>query len=266
MRAPAVDPMPASDPARGSAATPSPPVPAAPVPARAGWRDLLARTEGRLLATGLAMALGIAAAVGIGLMLAPADTMNFAAVIGLNLVIGRAAGMSFGYASGLGHFEVIVCNLVVETAQVLVVYPLFVLGWQELIDTRRIAPLLDRLRATAESGHGGVRRWGIVGLFVFVFMPFWMTGPVVGAIIGFLLGLRPALNLAVVLSATTLAVIAYATVLQQVDAWAARVHPYAVFAVIVALALLAWAVARWLGRTPGNGRRAATGEGGRAGD
>jgi uncharacterized membrane protein len=198
-----------------------------------------------LLAVGLAMSLGIAAAVGIGLMFAPQATLNYAAVVGLNLVIGRAAGMSFGYASGLGHFEVIVCNLFVETAQVLVVYPLFVLGWQQLIDTRRIAPMLQRLHGVATTGEGRVRGYGIVGLFVFVFMPFWMTGPVVGAIIGFLLGMRPALTLTIVLSATALAVIAYATFLQQVDAWASAVHPYAVFAVIVALALAVWLLRRW---------------------
>jgi len=222
--------------------TPSPP----PAPTSAPWHQLLAQTEGRLLAVGLAMALGLTGAVGIGLMLAPAATPHYAAVIGLNLVVGRAAGMSYGMASGLGTLEVILCNLVVETAQVLVIYPLFVLGWQQLIDTRRVAPVLDRLRATAESHHGRVRRFGILGLFVFVFMPFWMTGPVVGAIIGFLLGLRPALILATVLSSTALAVVIYARFLEQADAWMAAIHPYAVFAVIVAIALLAWLVQRWL--------------------
>ena len=97
-----------------------------------------------------------------------------------------------------------------------------------------------------------MRRYGIAGLFVFVFMPFWMTGPVVGAIIGFLIGLRPAVNLAVVLSATGLAIVIYA----RLDAWASAVHPYAVFALIVALALLAWLARRWWrrhGPPPGPG-------------
>lgn len=225
-----------------------PPPSAATEPA--GWRVLLARTEGRLLAVGLALTAAIAAGVGVGLMLAPAPTLNYAAVIGLNVVIGRGAGMSFGIASGLAPLEVILCNLAVETAQVLVLYPLFVLAWQQLIDTRRLLPHLEPLRAAAESGHGRVRRFGIVGLFVFVFMPFWMTGPVVGAIIGFLLGLRTAVILATVLSATALAIVAYARLFEQVDAWTSVVHPYAVFAIIVALAAAAWVVQRWLRRTP----------------
>jgi uncharacterized membrane protein len=233
-----------------------PPWPAAPAaatrpaaaPPAAGWRLLLDRTEGRLLVFGLALTLAIAVAVGVGLMVAPKATLVYAAVVGLNVVVGRGAGMSFGIASGMAPLEVIVCNLVVETAQVLVVYPLFVLGWQQLIDTRRIAPQLARLRAAAESGHGGVRRFGIAGLFVFVLMPFWMTGPVVGAIIGFLLGLRTAVNLGVVLSATALAIVAYARLFEHIDAWATVLHPYAVFAVFVALAALAWLVRKWLAR------------------
>ncbi len=228
-------------------AAPDPAAPAA-TPPTPHWRQLLTGTEGRLLATGLVMAIAISAAVGIGLMMAPAATLDFAAVIGLNLVIGRAAGMSYGLASGLGALDVVLCNLLVETAQVLVLYPLFVLGWRQLIDTRRLQPLLDRLHAAAESGRAGVRRFGIAGLFIFVFMPFWMTGPVVGAIIGFLLGLRTAVNLAVVLSATGLAILVYAQFLEQVDAWATAAHPYAVFIVIVALAVVAWAVRRWLRR------------------
>jgi uncharacterized membrane protein len=212
----------------------------------AGWRVLLASTEGRLLAVGLSIALAMSAAVGVGLMMAPEATMDFAAVIGLNLVIGRAAGMSYGFASGLGHFDVVLCNLLVETAQVLVIYPLFVLGWRELIDTRRIAPALDRLRAAAESGRRGVRRFGIAGLFLFVFLPFWMTGPVVGAIIGFLLGMRTALLLTTVLSATALAILVYARFLAQMERFATAAHPYAVFAVIVALGVLAWLLQRWL--------------------
>lgn len=228
--------------------------PTGPTPARTGpppgWRALLARTEGRLLAVGLALTAAMAAGIGIGLMLAPAATLDHAAVIGLNVVIGRAAGMSFGIASGLAPLELIVLNLAVEAAQVLVVFPLFVLGWRHLIDIRRIAPQLERLRAAAESGQGRVRRFGLLGLFVFVFMPFWMTGPVVGAILGFLLGLRTAVNLAVVLSATALAIVLYARLFEQIDAWTAVLHPYAVFVVIVALAAVAWMVRRWLARTP----------------
>jgi uncharacterized membrane protein len=221
-------------------------------------RSLLASVEGRLLVIGLCGVAGLSVAVGVGLMLAPAETVHYAAVIGLNLVIGRAAGMSYGFASGLGPVELVVCNLLVETTQVLVVYPLFVLAWNQLIDTRRLQPALDRLRGAAESGRHHLRGWGMAGLFVFVFMPFWMTGPVVGAVIGYLLGLRTAVTLGVVLSATVVAVVLYARFLERLDAWASAAHPYAVFALILAVAALVVLVRRWTARPRGAAARPET--------
>ncbi|HSQ71008.1 MAG TPA: small multi-drug export protein [Rubrivivax sp.] len=210
-----------------------------------GWRQLLDSIESRILVFGLAMVLAIVLAAGVGLILAPVTTLHYAAIIGLNLVIGWGGGVSYGLASGLGLFEVVLCNLVADSLQVLVVFPLFVLGWRQLIDIRRLAPILQRLRAAAESQQDAVRRFGIAGLFLFVLVPFWMTGPLVGAVIGFLIGLHPVVNLAVVLSATGLAIFLYALFLEPLNAWASAVHPYAVFAVIVVLALLAWLARRW---------------------
>ena len=203
---------------------------------------LLSTIEGRLLAVGLALAALMLLALGIGWQLAPDHVVSYAAMTGLNLVIGRAAGMSFGYASGLGHARVIPLNVLVETIQVLVVYPLFALSWRQLVQLPRLEPLFTRLRAAAEFRGGAVRRFGIVGLFVFVFVPFWMTGPVVGAIIGFLIGLRPWVNLAVVLLATYVAIGAWGLLLNELSDWAAAVNRYAPFALVGAIVSIAAAM------------------------
>jgi uncharacterized membrane protein len=209
------------------------------------WRVVIASTEGRLLAAGVALALALAAAIGVGLVVAPDLTMKLATVIGLSLVIGIAAGISYGFAAGLAAPEVMACNVLVESLQVLVVYPLFLLAWRQLIDVGRMSPMLGRLRAAAQARQGAIRRWGIVGLFAFVFVPFWMTGPVVGAIIGFLLGMSHALILGIVLSASVLGVVAYAALFGHLNAWAAAsMHPYAVFGSVVALGAAAWLVRR----------------------
>ena len=88
--------------------------------------------------------------------------------------------MSFGYASGLDHAQVIPLNILVETIQVLVVYPLFALSWRQLIKLSTLQPFVTRMHRAAECRGGAVRRFSIVGRFVFLFVPFWMAGPVVG--------------------------------------------------------------------------------------
>jgi hypothetical protein len=80
-----------------------------------------------------------------------------------------------------------------------------------------------------------------------VLVPFWMTGPVVGAIIGFLIGLRPWVNLVVVLVSTYAAIGVWGLLLNELNVWAATVNRFAPFALVIAIVLIAVAM-RLLGR------------------
>ncbi len=218
--------------------------------------SVFATPEGRLLGVGLALTGLMLLAFGIGWHLFPDRILPYAIMTGLNLIIGREAGMSFGYASGFGHAQVVPLNILIETIQVLVIYPLFVLSTRHLIQWRVLEPFMTRIQRAADTRGGAVRHFGIAGLFVFVFMPFWMTGPVVGAIIGFLIGLRPWVNLSVVLVSTYIAIGAWALLLNELNAWAADVNRFAPYALFVAIVLIAVAM-NLLGRhrrgTPGEG-------------
>lgn len=177
----------------------------------------------------------------------PDAVLVYAAMTGLNLIIGRAAGMSFGYASGLGHAQVVPLNMLVESAQVLVVYPLFALSWNQLITLRRLKPYFARVHQHAIAHRAMVHRFGIAGLFFFVFVPFWMTGPVVGAIIGFLIGLRPWVIVTVVLVSTYVAIGMWALLLNELSGWAETVNRFAPYVLVLALVLVAL-VLHWLHR------------------
>lgn len=208
---------------------------------------LFANPEGRMLGLGLALTgLGLLA-FGIGWHLYPDGILPYAIMTGLNLIIGREAGMSFGYASGFGHSQVVPLNILIETIQVLVIYPLFVQSTRHLVKLRVLQPFITRIHRAADSGGGMVRRFGIAGLFVFVFVPFWMTGPVVGAIIGFLIGLRPWVNVAVVLVSTYIAIGIWALLLNELNVWASTVNRFAPYVLFVAIVAIAGAL-KWLVR------------------
>jgi len=201
-----------------------------------------ASTEGRFLVLGLALTALMFLAFGVAWHLYPDKVLPYVVMTGLNLIIGREAGMSFGYASGFGHAQVAPFNILVETIQVLVVYPLFVLSSRHLIQLRILQPYITRIQEAAESRGGVVRHFGIAGLFIFVFAPFWMTGPVVGAIIGFLIGLRPLVNIFVVLTATYIAIGIWALLLNELNIWAAAVNQFAPWALLLAIVLIAVAM------------------------
>lgn len=197
------------------------------------------RAEAHMLRIGLSLGVLMVVALGIGWVFLPELTLTFTAMTGLNWLIGRAAGMSFGYASNLSHATVIPANMVIETIQVLLVYPLFVLSVENLLDLPRLRPIVNKLRETAESRRGAVSNFGIAGLFIFVFMPFWMTGPAVGSIIGFLIGIRPWVNLAIVLSSTYVAICLWGLLLNELNEWASAFGHLAPFALVLAIILLA---------------------------
>lgn len=205
----------------------------------AARNEILHTDEARILGVGVFLTLFVVVALGIGWLVNPDLAARFAAMTGLNLTVGRAAGMSFGYASGLHHPAVITSNVLVETIQVLVVYPLFVLSWKNLVDARHMQRFLVSMRRSAEANQSRVARYGMIGLFAFVFLPFWMTGPVVGSIIGFLIGLKARHNLPIVLSATYAAVAIWAVFFERMNQWLADYGRYAAFGLVLVVAIAA---------------------------
>jgi uncharacterized membrane protein len=194
--------------------------------------------EGLILRLGLVLAVLYLVALVASWLVIPEHAPVLGAMTALNLVVGRAAGMSFAYAAGLDHAVVVPANMLVESIQVLLVYPLFVLSWRHLLEIRSLNRFMNRMHNTAEAHRPFIRSYGVLGLFVFVFIPFWMTGPVVGSILGFLMGLRPWINITVVLGATYVAIATWAVLLHGLRGWAATYNQYAPFGLAAALVLI----------------------------
>lgn len=173
--------------------------------------------------------------LGMKLLFSPEASQVLIGMTATQIMFGRAAGMAFGYSLGLGHSTVITVSMVIETILVLIFYPLFVFSWQHLLTIKWLKNIFERTRKTAESRKGFVKKYGIMGLFVFVWFPFWMTGPVVGCVIGFLIGLRTWVNMTAVLAGTYLAIFGWAFFLRQVHE---QVASYSSYAAMVLLALL----------------------------
>ncbi len=86
---------------------------------------------------------------------------------------------------------------------------------------------MHRIEEAAETNEAKIHRYGIPGLLLFVCIPFWMTGPVVGSVIGFFLGLRPWVNMFVVLFGTTIASLGWAIFLKELHDRVADFSPFA---------------------------------------
>jgi uncharacterized membrane protein len=152
-----------------------------------------------------------------------------------NIMFGRATAMVFGYSQELGHATVIPVCIIIETILVLLFYPLFVFSWRHLLVIKWLKNTFERIHKAAETHKDKVQKYGIIGLFVFVWLPFWMTGPVVGCVIGFLIGLKARINIPVVLAGTSVAIFGWAFFMRHVYD---RVVSYTSYAAVIIMVLL----------------------------
>ena len=204
---------------------------------------LFATSEGRILITGLTITVLSLIGLGLSCLRSPDKSHFLVAVTATNILFGRAAGMSVGYAAGFGHSVVIPLNMLIETILVLLFYPLFVFSWRRLIVIKALKKLMKQTSKAAETHRETIRRYGILGLFIFVWSPFWMTGPIVGCAIGFLLGLRPWFNLTAVLLGTYLAITCWAIFLREIIDYVAGFNAFApiiLAAIVICIVVLGY--------------------------
>jgi uncharacterized membrane protein len=196
---------------------------------------LMASREGFLLLIGIALTFIYTFWLGIKLLLSPDESQLLIGLTAIELTFGRGLAMTFGYTEGLGHGTVIPICIIIETIYVLILYPLFVFSWRRLLVINWLKKTFERTQKAAETHKDKVQKYGVIGLFAFVWFPFWMTGPVVGSVIGFLLGLKLWLNMTVVLAGTYAAIFGWAFVLRKLHK---QVASYSSYAAMVIMALL----------------------------
>lgn len=198
--------------------------------------------EGHVLIVGISLTLLYVLWLAIQLVRNPAGFQTLLGMTATEIVFGRIACMGIGYSMEMSHVRVIIISMFLETLLVLVFYPLFVFTWRHLLVVRWLNRISNRTRTAAERHKELVRKYGIIGLFAFVWLPFWMTGPVVGCMIGYLLGMRVWVNLVTVLAGTYVAILGWAYLLYKLHQKTLSYSSYAIviIAAIVAAVVLAW--------------------------
>ena len=210
---------------------------------------LLSSQEGRILLVGLGFAALFFVWLALGCPFVPGERHEYAAITATQVFLGRVAGMSLGYAMDVSPKVLVPFAMFIETAFVLLFYPLFVLSWRRLLVVDVLRRFMERTRRVAEDHHDAVVKFGIPGLLFFVWFPFFMTGPFIGSVIGFMLGLRTWVNLAVVLTGTYLAVLSWAILLRRVQQHVVQFSPYAPLVLVtVLIAILVVAYLLWITR------------------
>jgi uncharacterized membrane protein len=125
---------------------------------------------------------------------------------------GRALGVATCLSANISPFYTILYNFFLEMVIVLIAYGIVVLIMRNVIQPKLLHSTVRQAELTAQKQKTNIKRYGAIGLFFFVMFPFFMTGPVIGAIIGYLLHYRAINNFLIVFSGTLCSIIVYTLV------------------------------------------------------
>ncbi len=122
---------------------------------------------------------------------------------------GRAAGIGLCIISGMNLPLTIVYNFYLEILIVCFTYSIFVLSLNNYIKFHWVESLTARLMEKADKHKEQIRKYGWLGIFLFVMVPLPVTGPVVGSTIGYLLKMNLWHNFTAVFLGTLAAIIGW---------------------------------------------------------
>jgi uncharacterized membrane protein len=128
----------------------------------------------------------------------------------IHIMGGRGLGIITCLSAGISLFYTISYNFFLEVVIVLIAYGIVVLVMRNIIQPKLFDGAVRQAELAAQNQKTRIKKYGSIGLFLFVMFPFFMTGPVIGAIIGYLLNYRPINNFLIVFSGTLSSILIYA--------------------------------------------------------
>jgi uncharacterized membrane protein len=125
--------------------------------------------------------------------------------IGLHLAGARAPAVLYCLGHGLSPTVTLLFNFYIEVVIVVLVYYAFILFVREGIESKLLHLAAKQAEESAQTHRDFLKRFERFGLFLLVIAPLPMTGPVTGALVGYLLNLKPWMTFLIVLSGTFVA-------------------------------------------------------------
>ncbi len=203
-------------------------------------RSLISSQEGKILLFGIMLFILYLTSIAVVYLFSPNDANSLVAMSVTNFFFGRAAGISYGFTVEFSDRVIILMNMMIEYIMVMITYPLFVFSWNRSLNIKYLRHFFISVKRQKLKYKSFFEKYGKYGLFLFVWFPFWMTGPVIGSIIGFLIGIKHYTTIFIVLSGTSLAIVIWTYFLKELIFLLNQISanaPYIVLGIFVAIAL-----------------------------
>lgn len=125
------------------------------------------------------------------------------------LLAGRAASIASATQANMHPALIVFFATYIDTTIVFILYPMFVFSYKHLFERRFFKTHIGPVFKSAQKHVGRLRRFKIASIFLFVWFPFWMTGIIIGSLLGFLMGLRTWVTMVTVVLGSASAVVCW---------------------------------------------------------
>ena len=164
-------------------------------------------TEGRIFLAGIVLSVLLLMVVGyfavVDMKIAKILVLIFLA----HTIGGRAAGIGLCIMNNFGPIVTICYNFYLEVLIVCFTYSIFVLSVNNYIQIPWLLRMMEKISNNALEQKDKIEAYGWIGIFLFVMAPFFMTGPMIGSIIGYMIRIPLVKNLSATFGGTLTAII-----------------------------------------------------------
>ncbi len=112
------------------------------------------------------------------------------AMAAAHMAAGKGVSVVQGLALGLHPVVILMLATISDIVLMLLVYPVFVFTYEHYFESRLFQNHMRPMFESAQKRIDRIGRFKVLGVFIIVWLPLWMTGVVVGSVLGYLVGLR----------------------------------------------------------------------------
>lgn len=213
-------------------------------PTNTTMRDrFLHSEEGHIFALGCCLLILWVESVAVMLRLGEPIWLKMVMMGLTHLLAGRAASIAQGTQAGMHPAFVSLFAVLFDTIVMLIMFPVLVFSYDNFFERRFFQKHMKPVFDQARKGLTRLRKAKILGVFMFVWFPFWMTGVIAGSVLGYLLGLRKWVTMLTAVLGNIAAVLCWVYAYDKLFGWLNRTHQN-LAAAITLLIILALVFAR----------------------
>jgi uncharacterized membrane protein len=127
--------------------------------------------------------------VALTLVRNPSMTLKIAGVVTASLVGGRMSAILAGYQLGIPPLIIVLVLFNLNFAWTCLIFPLFIALHRQVLKCCILVKLIQSAERSAHAVTSSITKMGIIGIPLFIWLPFPWTGALIGSIVGYFTGL-----------------------------------------------------------------------------